>query len=281
MNLIFVYGTLRQGERNHHYLEGSRCIYMQAWVNGQLFDTSYGYPIMKPSDSVKVFGEVYEVTDAQFDRINDLEGYIENGSDNLYERVPITVYNDKGNIIEAITYVSGRSLEHSIDDIPFGDWKVFQYLQQENLLYFAYGSCMDDERFKLANVHALFKAIEGKGMLDGHGLRFSKSTSDGGKADIIESKEEYMEGVVYKISMEALDYLYKREGVYNNGYRPAVITIELNGKAVEALTFIGITKMPETKPTVLYATEIIRGATGILNESYINMLQTKIDLLMK
>lgn len=281
MYTIFVYGTLLNGERNHNYLNGAVLIYKHAWVHGKLYDTSFGYPVMKLNNKEKVYGEVYRITDKQLKMINELEGYQENGAGNLYERITTAAYNNRGESIKVLTYVTGRVLENAIDVIPFGNWKVYTYLQQIPVYYFAYGSCMDNERFKLANVDEYFSAITGKAILEGHGFRFSKSTDDGGKADIIEAQKEQVEGVVYQIPDEAIDYLYEREGVYTNGYRPAIVSLKLQNKLIEALTFIGITKEQETKPTMRYANEIIRGATGVLSESYIKKLQMQINKLME
>lgn len=278
MRTIFVYGTLRKNERNHHYLKDAVCLFEESWIYGKLFDTRNGYPVMKESEKDKIYGEVYSVTEEQLGLINELEGYSENGSNNLYERKMVTVFTDSGSSLEALTYITGRSLPDSSDAIPIGDWKVYQYLKNESLYYFAYGSCMDDERFRLANAESYFSIKVGRGVLGNHGFRFSRSSSDGGKADIIESAEEVVEGVVYKIPLEALDYLYKREGVYVNAYRPAVVQIKSNhDEWFKAITFIGMEKSKETPPTELYAKEIIRGAKGILSESYLEKLVERIE----
>lgn len=280
LRTIFVYGTLRKNERNHHYLKDAVCLFEESWIYGRLFDTRNGYPVMKESEKDKIYGEVYSVTEEQLGLINELEGYSENGSNNLYERKMVTAFTDSGSNLEALTYITDRSLADSIDAIPLGDWKVYQYLKNESLYYFAYGSCMDDERFRIANAEGYFSIKAGRGVLKNHGFRFSRSSSDGGKADIIESAGEVVEGLVYKIPLEALDYLYKREGVYVNAYRPAIVQVELNkGERVEAITFIGIEKSEETPPTELYATEIIRGAKGILSESYIKRIRQRLESL--
>lgn len=281
MYTIFVYGTLLNGERNHNYLNEADLIYKHAWMHGKLYDTNCGYPVVKPDNKEKVYGEVYRITDKQLKMINELEGYQENGTCNLYERITTVAYNDLGESIKVLTYVTGRVLENAIDVIAFGNWKVYTYLQQKPVYYFAYGSCMDNERFKLANVSEYFSSIKGKGVLEKHGFRFSKSTDDGGKADIIEALKEEVEGVVYQIHDEAIEYLYEREGVHTDGYRPAIVSLKLQNEFVEALTFIGITKEQEMKPTIRYANEIIRGATGVLSKLYIKKLKMQINKLME
>ncbi|WP_249869632.1 gamma-glutamylcyclotransferase family protein [Oceanobacillus saliphilus] len=281
MNRVFVYGTLRTNEGNHKYLEGAKCLRGQAWIYGELFDTNKGYPVMKESNTEKVCGELFEVTDRQLAAIDRLEGYRGEASDNLYERKRVTVFDDSGSVMEAFTYVAGKSQDGSTDVIPFGDWKVYRYLRQGEIYYFAYGSCMDNRRFKLAKVDHYFCNNIGSGKLAEYGFRFSRSTKDGGKADIIVSSDEHVEGVIYRVPMEAVDYLYEREGVYVQAYRPLIVSVSTNeGKVIDALTFMGVTKSDETKPTVIYAGEILTGAKKFLSTSYIEGLQKKIDLLM-
>ncbi|GAB3066426.1 gamma-glutamylcyclotransferase [Virgibacillus ainsalahensis] len=275
MSCIFVYGTLLKGERNHSLLKDAICRYQHAWIYGKLFDTNRGYPVMKQDDKVKIYGEIYEVTGEQLKQINKLEGYKET------ERTAATAYNDMNEALQVVTYTTRVTPANSNKVVPFGNWKVYNYLKHEKIFYFAYGSCMDDERFKLAKVDKYFKAITGRGVLDDHGFRFTRDSSDGGKADLIESRGEIVEGVVYKVPLEAVDYLYEREGVYSNAYRPAIVQLKLHdGEIIEAITFIGVSKSKETKPTNRYATEIIRGARGVLSQNYIKQLDRRINQLM-
>lgn len=266
---IFVYGTLRAGASNHDYLQSSKCLFKQAWTYGELFDTNQGYPVMKRTNKHKVIGEVYEISESDLTLIDALEGYEVNGKNNLYDRIIIDVYNDKGEVIKAITYVSGHSFSGAVDKIAFGDWRLYNYLQKDKLLYFAYGSCMDDERFKIANVNKFFLDMKGVGILEEHALRFTHRTADGGKADIVEANQEHVEGKVYQVPRAAINYLYQREGVYTNSYRPAVVILTIDGKQTEALTFIVVEKKAETCPSTLYETEIIRGGTSYLSETYL------------
>jgi len=281
---VFVYGTLRKGERNAYHLNDATYLHGNAWAEGTLYDTGHGYPVMFLNHSHNasdiVYGEVYDIDMDILGSIDKLEGYIPGRTNNLYERVKARVYTDDGVLDDVITYVAGETLQHSEDIIPLGDWKVYTYLQKSELLYFAYGSCMDDERFKQAHVDQYFKDILGRGVLNGYHMQFSRSTTDGGKADIAESINAITEGVIYRIPIEAVDYLYKREGVHTKGYRPSVVTVSCAENPYDVLTFIGLDKQPETPPTNLYATEFIRGATGILSEDYMEQGKDKIKKLM-
>ncbi|WP_443257757.1 gamma-glutamylcyclotransferase [Virgibacillus sp. L01] len=274
---VFVYGTLRKGERNHHFLDGAPCTFGQCQTNGSLYDTNNGYPVMKENKSSWIYGELYEVTESQLRAIDRLEGFEEGSQDNLYNRTTVPVYNDSGGKVSAIIYTAGQTLHKSTKRIPSGDWLVYNYLKQDEILYFAYGSCMDEERFKLAGVDQYFANLKGRGILNGFKFSFSRSTHDGGKADLVENSKEIVEGKVYQISHEALEYLYKREGVVANAYRPAIVPVMINKLIYPVITFIGMDKSAETKPTELYATEIIRGGCSLLSNDYLQKIQQKID----
>lgn len=280
---VFVYGTLRKEERNAYYLNGANCLYENAWVSGTLYDTKRGYPVLFLNGlenlTNKVYGEIYDVNRDTLKTMDILEGYVEGGAENVYERTVIKAHTDEGALDDVIIYVAGSTLQHCQKVIPLGDWNVYTYLKKTELYYFAYGSCMDNERFKQAEVDHHFTDIVGRGVLHDYRMQFTRSTSDGGKADITGCTDAITEGVVYKVPLEAVDYLYKREGVYIQGYRPAIVSVSCDEKEYEVLTFIGLDKQTETSPTDLYATEIIRGGTGLLSETYIEKLKHKIETL--
>lgn len=277
---VFVYGTLRQHEANSPLLQEAKCFARQAWTKGRLYDTGFGFPAMATNSTEKVYGEVYEVTTHQLHRLDLLEGYNGKEASNHYERIMQTVHTDFGSV-EAYVYVY---LPHQVTDlqpIPFGDWKCHRFLHEEKLYYFAYGSCMDDERFQLAGVKNKFTNVVGCGVADNYTLAYTRQAADGGRADMSENTPgTTVEGKVYEIDQEALRYLYRREGVNANIYRPAFIDININGHLhKDALTFLVIDKEEEVAPPVHYATEILRGASGFVSDHYYHKLQA--DLLTK
>ncbi|WP_174613487.1 gamma-glutamylcyclotransferase [Virgibacillus ihumii] len=277
MTNVFVYGTLRMGGRNDSFLEGAECIYSQCRVRGKLLNTDKDYPVMQPDNSSWVFGELYSVTDSQMKTIDVLEGYEDGRSDNLYHKITTPVWNESGEECRAVVFTAARSINYSTHSISSGDWCVNKYIKRDKLLYFAYGSCLDDERFRSAGADHFFKHVFGSGVLNGFEFRFSVKTNDGGKADIVENKAEDVEGKVYEIPAEALEYLYRREGVYNRIYRPAIVLVSIAGVLYQALTFIGIKKTVETAPTSLYATEIMRGGNDCFSNHYKEKLTRKLD----
>ncbi|MDQ0976517.1 gamma-glutamylcyclotransferase (GGCT)/AIG2-like uncharacterized protein YtfP [Neobacillus niacini] len=279
---IFVYGTLRKGEVNAHLLKGATCIAEQCWTNGLLYDTGCGFPAMKQSQTSRIYGELYSVSASTLKRLDQLEGYTVGGTNNLYERIEQTVYTDKGHSIAYIYVASHVNVGKRI--IPNGDWKEHNLLlmQNDSVLYFAYGSCMDQKRIREAGFGHYFRNMRGVGILTNYTLRFTrKSTEDGmGRADIVEEGGR-VEGKVYEIPVKVLkEYLYGREGA-PKAYRPTFVTIECNGKKVQALTFVVTNKMEESAPPQWYQDEILRGAKGYLNEDYISKIKSHMKNLEK
>ncbi|RXI97743.1 gamma-glutamylcyclotransferase [Anaerobacillus alkaliphilus] len=281
---VFVYGTLRQHEVNHSLLKQAMCLARQAWTNGILYDTTYGYPAMVTDKEERVYGEVYEISEDQLRRLDELEGYTGNPKEDLYDRVIQTIHTDHGRF-DAYVYIFDDTKAAHLNRIDFGDWKCHQYIQQDQHLYFAYGSCMDDERFRKANVDHLFTRIRGCGIAKNYRLAYARRSNDGSRADMVEA-EQWVEGKVYEITKDALDYLFFREGVYSGIYRPAFLDVEIAGKKHEnVLTFLVIDKVEELAPPEHYALEILRGSKDFVSDEYyqklVNDLKEKFNLKIK
>ncbi|MCA1031176.1 gamma-glutamylcyclotransferase [Bacillus timonensis] len=279
---VFVYGTLRKGEGNHRLLEGATCMAEQAWAIGTLYDTGYGYPAMKSAKNSRVYGELYSITESTLAALDQLEGFTAGGTHNLYERIQQTVHTDKGSVLAYLYVAATDHLCHK--PISSGDWKEYRLTTNasEHILYFAYGSCMDQQRFIEHGVSHYFKEVMGVGSLPNYTLRFTrKSTSDNkGRADIVE-EGGMVEGKVYKIPTEALkEYLYSREGAPFT-YRVTFVTVELHGRNVQALTFVVVDKKEEIAPPHWYEEEILRGASGYLTTEYVDRIKRHIDSLKK
>lgn len=273
-NLVFVYGTLRKNDINHHLLQHAICKSRQCWTYGALYDTGCGYPAMIDDATNRVYGELYEVNEEELRQLDLLEDFEEGRNDNLYDRVIKPIFTETG-AFDALVYVFNEQQATNLNLIDFGDWKCHRYLQEDELLYFAYGSCMDDERFRSQGVDQLFTDVVGCGVLKHHKLSYSLNFPDGGRADMMEEVDSHVEGKVYKIGKKALDYLFDREGVHTHLYRPAFVEVEINGVVHHhVLTFFVIEKGTETPPPEHYAIEILRGAKGVVSEEYYKKLQT-------
>nr|XP_054751145.1 putative gamma-glutamylcyclotransferase CG2811 isoform X2 [Lytechinus pictus] len=92
---VFVYGTLKKGQPNHHVLtqcEGGKYTF---WGQGRTVSkwplvvaSAYNIPFLLDieGEGHNIVGEVYEVNDTLFAALDDLEGY-----PGFYDRRPISI----------------------------------------------------------------------------------------------------------------------------------------------------------------------------------------------
>jgi gamma-glutamylcyclotransferase (GGCT)/AIG2-like uncharacterized protein YtfP len=66
-----------------------------------------GVASIKPFRGEKVLGAIYEVSDRDLRRLDSYEGYPN------YNRLKVTVFKEKGEPIEAITYIKARQSEET------------------------------------------------------------------------------------------------------------------------------------------------------------------------
>ena len=87
MNLIFVYGTLKHGGHNHHFMVGQTFVGNARTSPGYTLYDLGGYPglVAEPEDSDGVSGEVWTVDDACLAGLDVLEGPAEG----LYRRAAV------------------------------------------------------------------------------------------------------------------------------------------------------------------------------------------------
>jgi len=100
--LLFVYGTLKRGFHNHHYLLGAN--FKTAATTVEKFPmVARGIPYLfnTPGEGTNIIGEIYEITDINMLRAMDrLEGHPD-----WYRRSPIKV-TDGTTEMEALVYFS-------------------------------------------------------------------------------------------------------------------------------------------------------------------------------
>jgi gamma-glutamylcyclotransferase (GGCT)/AIG2-like uncharacterized protein YtfP len=110
MTLIFVYGTLKRGGRNHHYLAGQQFLGEARTGPGFTLYSLGDYPgmVRAPADPAGVTGEVWAVDAAGRQKLDELEGLDEG----LYERAPVVLLPPfAGQPVETYLYLrdlSGR-----------------------------------------------------------------------------------------------------------------------------------------------------------------------------
>lgn len=135
---FFVYGTLRPGEGNYaHLLAGRTAAEQPAQLAGAALYDAGPYPflamaldLVQPADLVhgtliSVAPELYAPVLAALD---ELEGYVENGADNWYERVVVGVSTQSGPR-QAYLYVAGEPTlaiirAGQLPRIASGDWQA-------------------------------------------------------------------------------------------------------------------------------------------------------------
>ncbi|WP_163526167.1 gamma-glutamylcyclotransferase [Halobacillus ihumii] len=264
---LFVYGSFCKGEKNHDHLDDSTLLCSQARIKATLFKSHACDAYIKLTQTGTVYGELHEVSDQimeQLDEDNRAAGAV-------YDRNSVTVHTDHESC-EAAVYAGGEKMEDG-EVLPHGNWKLARYPEGNDMFYFAYGSCMDLERIKKAGVESLFEDVVGGARLAHFRLQFSHHVHDGGRADIKENRSSSVEGVLYKITPPAVDYLYDREGVYEGHYRPTIVEVASQGRTYRALTFTVINKREDKVPPFHYAKEIYRGAFPYVSTHYKKQLR--------
>ncbi len=102
MHLLFVYGTLKQGFRNHDVLQGARLLAPEASIEGLRMYQARSYPYAAPANRAwRIFGEIYAVSDEVLDDLDILEGHPEH-----YQRKRRTAVCADGRRIAVWVYIA-------------------------------------------------------------------------------------------------------------------------------------------------------------------------------
>lgn len=118
---VLVYGTLRNGEHNHHYLANAELITMLRMPHFSMVSLG-AYPAVYPSDSsTGILCELYKIDEATFADLDMLEGY-----PIFYKRtqVKLMLTADQPLIHAWIYHMDEQQLAHKIP-IKNGDWVAF------------------------------------------------------------------------------------------------------------------------------------------------------------
>lgn len=146
---VAVYGTLMEGERNHHWaFEAGAKKVADGMVWGMLYDTGFGYPIFIPRPRKSCLGywvavEVLEVDAEGIAHMDKLEGY-----PNLYIRTQVLVdFGPEADKEFAIIYmpnpkrplmatakIKPNSTPKWAQGARVADWRVWRRLGEEAAL---------------------------------------------------------------------------------------------------------------------------------------------------
>lgn len=116
---VFVYGTLRTGERNHHWISECPLLARPACVEGFTLYDFGPYPIACPSPEAddRIAGELYHISNpATWKDLDHLEGYPDH-----YTRGEVRVRDSQGGIRTAFIYFMDKPPAQA-RRIPQGDW---------------------------------------------------------------------------------------------------------------------------------------------------------------
>ncbi|MDR3428676.1 MULTISPECIES: gamma-glutamylcyclotransferase family protein [Silvimonas] len=97
---VFVYGTLKQGCRNHHWMRGTPCLGQAQTVASYALYLDQRIPFLYKSEPrYPVQGELYHVDAAQLAHLDVLERHPE-----WYMRQQIAVQRGDGSVVQAWAY---------------------------------------------------------------------------------------------------------------------------------------------------------------------------------
>ena len=125
------------------------------------------------------------------------------------------------------------------------------------LNYFAFGSNMSAKRMyeRLGWSPSRTGAI-----LHDYELVFNKHSNDGGKANIMESSGDLVEGILYAVNEEDLVILDKYEGVADKQYKRHEIEVRDNKKkSITAVAYKALNTGKFSAPTGEYLNYILEG----------------------
>jgi len=129
---IFVYGTLLSNLHNNPLLKNATFIHNTS-IQAKMYNLD-AFPAIQISKELSdiVHGELYIINKNILERLDQLEGYQENRTNNLYNRITITTHSN----IETFTYVAGNRINLlSHQQIQSGNWKEHLAIKIHNFKF--------------------------------------------------------------------------------------------------------------------------------------------------
>lgn len=126
---LFVYGSLRKGYHNHHYLDGKATYLGTYYIKGNLYEINgKNYPALVKDDNVYTVGELYDVL-VDFKQMDEMENYNPNNIEKSeYIRTIEDVYDENLQKVEsAYIYLYNTNLKDTLGkQIENNDFKNFR-----------------------------------------------------------------------------------------------------------------------------------------------------------
>lgn len=100
---LFVYGSLRKGRYNYDlYLKNKSQFVQKAYIRADLYSLKgKEYPAIVQGKNM-VLGEIFEVDQETFDRMDVMEGYVPGRYENEYDKVETDILDASGNVIDCL-----------------------------------------------------------------------------------------------------------------------------------------------------------------------------------
>lgn len=134
-HLVLVYGSLRAGLGNHHYLHTAEFKKYLKLDGFEMYDNSgyYPYVFYTGNNDDSILGEVYEVDNMTMRDLDRLEGISENNDDmghykrRLLGKTGIWIYlaTDKNTTLPKVPHISDMLSGDESDKYNFADWKTY------------------------------------------------------------------------------------------------------------------------------------------------------------
>ena len=113
-------------------------------------------------------------------------------------------------------------------------------------------------------------------ILPDYEMIFNKHSNDGGKANIISSPGNIVEGILYSVNEEDLLILDKFEGVASKQYKRHEIEVRNNNKnSIKAVTYKAFNTGKVSAPTEEYLNYILEGKEFLSPKYFAKLKSTK------
>uniref|UniRef100_A0A182WY00 Gamma-glutamylcyclotransferase family protein n=1 Tax=Anopheles quadriannulatus TaxID=34691 RepID=A0A182WY00_ANOQN len=140
---VFVYGTLKRGEPNHHWLTDAANGQARFIAKGRtvgryplVVATRHNVPFLLdvPGTGHSVVGEIYEIDDRMLGRLDVLEDYPQ-----LYDRRPEEIRNETSSAVECCLVYLIRSFPKRLLELPlleeYRDTPEKPYAESDDIVF--------------------------------------------------------------------------------------------------------------------------------------------------
>ena len=147
------------------------------------------------------------------------------------------------------------------------------YRIEKMLNYFAFGSNMSGQRM---HERLGWSPSRSGAILNDYEMSFNKHSNDGGKANIMSSPSNLVEGILYSLNEEDLLILDKYEGVASKQYKRYDIEVQdYKKKFFSAVAYKALNTGKIFAPTKEYLNYILEGKEFLTPEYYSKLESTK------